>query len=180
MKRIGAYFISGLLFLAPIIITLYILYVIVSSIDRLFTFSIPGLGFLLTLALITTIGFLVSTFLARGAANVIDGLFRRLPIIKMVYTAIKDVVSALVGTERRFDRPVLVNVVPGNGVRILGYITRASLASINLAESMAVYIPQSYNFAGNVIVVPREQVTPLWIESGKVMAFILSGGLSGL
>ncbi|MCJ7695675.1 MAG: DUF502 domain-containing protein [Anaerolineaceae bacterium] len=180
MKKIATYFVSGLLFLTPIVVTLYILYLIVSSVDQIFSFSIPGLGFLLTIVLITTIGFLVSTFLAKGAANVIDGLFRRLPIIKMVYTAIKDVMSALVGTEKRFDRPVLVNIVPGSRIRILGFVTRASLTNINMAESMAVYIPQSYNFAGNLIIVPNDQVTPLGIESGKVMAFIVSGGISGL
>ena len=180
MKKIATYFVSGLLFLTPIVVTLYILYIIISSVDQIFAFSIPGLGFLLTLALITMIGFLVSTFLARGTANVIDGLFRRLPIIKMFYTAIKDVVSALVGTEKRFDRPVIVNLVPGSGVRILGFVTRASLMNISMAESMAVYIPQSYNFAGNLIVVPKEQVAPLGVESSKVMTFIVSGGISGL
>ena len=180
MKKIAAYFISGLLFLIPIVVTLYILYLFVSRIDQIFDFSIPGLGFLLTLAIITVIGFLVSTFIARGAANVIDGLFRRLPLIKMVYTSIKDLVTALFGEARRFDKPVLVTIVPESGVQIVGFVTKASLMSIAMAESMAVYIPQSYNFAGNLIVVPKTQVTPLGVESGKAMAFIVSGGVSGL
>jgi len=179
VKKLTAYFFRGLLFLIPIVVTIYILYFVFSKVDQIFRFNIPGLGFLLTLVLVTTIGFLVSTFIARGAANVIDNLFRRMPIIKMIYSSIKDLVNAFVGDQKRFDRPVMVEVLPGSGVQIMGFVTRDSLENVGLAESIAVYIPQSYNFAGNVIVVPKEQVTPLEIESGKVMAFIVSGGVSG-
>jgi uncharacterized membrane protein len=179
VRKITAYFFRGLLFLIPIVVTIYILYFVFSKIDQIFRFDIPGLGFLLTLVLVTAIGFLVSTFLARGVANLIDNLFRRMPIVKMIYSSIKDLVSAFVGDQKRFDRPVMVEVLPGSGVQIMGFVTRESLENIGMAESIAVYIPQSYNFAGNVIVAPKEQVTPLEIESGKVMAFIVSGGVSG-
>jgi uncharacterized membrane protein len=180
MKRIATYFVSGLLFLTPIAATLYILYIFVSSVDQIFSFSIPGVGFLLTLTVITVIGLLVSTFLARGTANVIDGLFRRLPIIKMVYMAISDVLSALVGAERRFDKPVLVNIATGSRIQILGFVTRTSIQNPSMVENMAVYIPQAYTFAGNLILVPKDQVTYLEVESSKAMAFIVSGGVSGL
>jgi uncharacterized membrane protein len=180
MKRIAAYFVSGLLFLTPIVLTLYILYIFVSSVDQVFSFGIPGVGFLLTLAVITIIGFMLSTVIARGTASVIDRLFRRLPIIKMIYTAISDVISALVGAERRFDKPVLVNLAAESGVRILGFVTRSSLRNPHMLDHMAVYIPQAYTFAGNLIIVPSERVTPLEVESSKAMAFIVSGGVSGL
>jgi uncharacterized membrane protein len=180
VKKLTTYFFRGLLFLTPIVVTIYVLYFVFTEIDNIFGFNIPGLGFLLTVGLITGIGFLVSTFLARGAANVIDNLFRRMPVVKMIYTSIKDLVSAFVGEKKRFDRPALVNLFPGSSVQIMGFITRESLKDIGMKESIAVYFPQSYNFAGNVIVVPKKQVTPLDIESGKVMAFIVSGGVSGL
>jgi uncharacterized membrane protein len=180
MKKIAAYFVSGLLFLTPIVATLYIVYLFVSSVDQIYKFRIPGLGFLLTLISITTIGFLVSTYVARGLANVIDNLFHRLPIIKLVYTSIKDVITALVGEKKRFDRPVLVKIMPGSGAQFLGFVTRTSLKHPSMTESMAVYIPQAYTFAGNLIVVPKDQVTHLEIESSKAMAFIVSGGVTGL
>jgi uncharacterized membrane protein len=179
MKTLTNYFLKGLLFLAPIVVTLYILYFIISAVDQIFGIKIPGLGFLITLVLVTAVGFFVSTFLARGAASLIDRLFSRMPFIKMIYSSIKDLVNAFVGEKKRFDKPVLVNLSPQNSVQTLGFITRESLDTIGRAESMAVYIPQSYNFAGNLIVVPKEQVVPLDIESGKVMTFIVSGGVSG-
>lgn len=180
MRRITTYFISGLLFLIPIVVTIYILYTAFSRVDQIFRFNIPGLGFLLTLVLVTTVGFLVSTFLARGVANVIDNLFRRMPVIKMIYSSIQDLVNAFVGDQKRFNKPVMVTLSPGSGVQIMGFVTRDSLMNIDMTESIAVYVPQSYNFGGNVIIAPKEQVTPLEIESGKVMAFIVSGGVSGL
>ena len=179
MKTLTKYFFRGLLFLAPIVVTIYILFFIFSKIDQIFRLHIPGLGFLLTVVLVTTIGFLVSTFLARGVARIIDNLFSRMPVVKMIYSSIKDLVSAFVGEQKRFDRPVLVNLIPGSAVQIMGFVTRESLENIGMGESIAVYIPQSYNFAGNVLVVPKDLVMPLHIESGKVMAFIVSGGVSG-
>ena len=64
-------------------------------------------------------------------------------------------------------------------MKIAGFVTRESLDTIGLADMMAVYIPQSYNFAGNLIVVPKEQVIPIDMESGKVIALTVSGGVSG-
>jgi uncharacterized membrane protein len=65
MKKIASYFAQGLLFLIPIAATVYVIYIIFLRIDQIFKFSIPGLGFILTLALVTLIGLLVSTVLAR-------------------------------------------------------------------------------------------------------------------
>jgi uncharacterized membrane protein len=180
VKKLTTFFFSGLLFLTPIVVTIYIPYVVFSKVDRIFGFNIPGLGFMLILVIITCVGFLVSTFLTRGLANVIDNLFLRMPVLKMIYSAIKDLVNSFVGEKKAFDGPVMVNLIPGGSVHIVGFVTRESLANIGVAESIAVYIPQSFNFGGNVIVVPKEQVTPIEIESGKVMAFIVSGGTSGL
>jgi uncharacterized membrane protein len=179
MNTLTKYFFKGLLFLIPIVATLYVLYLIVSTVDRIFGFTVPGLGFLITIALVTIIGFLVSTFFAKGAARLIDNLFSRMPIVKMLYSAIKDLVNAFVGEKKRFNKPVFVNISPDSAVRIAGFVTRESLENIGMADMMAVYIPQSYNFAGNLIVVPKEQVMPIDIESGKVMTFIVSGGVSG-
>jgi uncharacterized membrane protein len=180
MKKIAAYFAQGLLFLIPIVATVYVLYIIFLRIDQIFKFTIPGLGFLLTFALVTIIGFLVSTVIARGAANIVDRLFSRMPIGKMIYSSVKDLMNAFVGDKKQFNRPVLVNLLPGSGVQVMGFVTRESLVDLTAAESVAVYLPQSFNFGGSVIIAPRDQVIPLEIESGKAMAFIVSGGVSGL
>ncbi|MEW5744989.1 MAG: DUF502 domain-containing protein [Nitrospirota bacterium] len=178
MKRLTKYFFEGLLFLTPIVATVYVLFLIFSKIDHIFRFSIPGLGFLVTIAIVTAIGFLVSTFFAKGVVILIDKLFSRMPLTKLIYTSIKDLINAFVGEKKRFSKPVLVTLSPASSLQIIGFVTCESLETLALPGSVAVYIPQSYNFAGNLIVVPREQVTPIAADSGSVMAFIVSGGVT--
>ena len=66
------------------------------------------------------------------------------------------------------------------GAEILGFVTREDLAFLGRGDSVAVYIPQSYNFAGNVMVFPRARVRPIEAEASAVMQFIVSGGVSGV
>jgi uncharacterized membrane protein len=103
-----------------------------------------------------------------------------MPIGRMIYSSVRDLMNAFVGEKRQFNRPVLVNLMPGSSIQIMGFVTRESLEGIAGVESVAVYIPQSFNFSGNVIIVPRDQVAALQIESSQAMAFIVSGGVSGL
>jgi uncharacterized membrane protein len=180
MKKIAAYFAQGLLFLIPIAATIYVLYVLFQRVDQIFKFTIPGLGFVLTLALVTLIGVLASSVLARGAAGLVDTLFSRMPIGKMIYSSVRDLMNAFVGDRRQFNRPVLVNLMQGSSIQFMGFVTRESLEGVAGPDSVAVYIPQSFNFSGNVIIAPRDQITALDIESSNAMAFIVSGGVSGL
>src|SRR5690606_15495391 len=82
--------------------------------------------------------------------------------------------------KRRFDQPVSVGLDKEGSIRGLGFVTRKDLAALGLPEHVAVYFPQSYNFAGNVVLVPLTSVTPLTVGSGELMTFIVSGGISGL
>jgi uncharacterized membrane protein len=138
-----------------------------------------GAGFLLTLALITLIGFLASNLVTKRLFDYLEKLFSRLPLVKLLYGSIKDLIGAFVGDKKSFDRPVLVEITPGSGTRVLGFITRDSLEFLGLPGHVAVYFPQSYNFAGNLLIFPAEQVHPLDIDSSEVMAFLVSGGVSG-
>jgi uncharacterized membrane protein len=179
MKNITKYFFRGLYLLTPIGLTLYILYWIFIKIDGMFNISIPGLGFLITIAVVFIIGFIASNYLAKELLETIEKLFRRLPFVKLLYNSIKDLMDAFVGTKRKFDKPVLVIVTPGHG-RALGFITRESMNELNKPGDVAVYFPQSYNVAGMVLLYPKENVEPISVNSADLMAFIVSGGVSGL
>ena len=178
MKRITRYFFQGLLFLVPLVLTIYIIYIIFDKIDSLFGFNIPGLGFVLTLIIITAVGFITSNIIISKLVLLIDALFARVPLIKILYSAIKDLIDAFVGNKKSFDKPALVKLTPDSNVTILGFITCEDLNHVGLAHSVAVYLPQSYNFAGNLVIVPKSQVTPIKADSGNVMAFIVSGGVT--
>ncbi len=178
MKKLTRYFFEGLLFLVPLVATIYVLYLVFIKIDNIFHFKIPGLGFVATILTVTLIGFIASNFLTRKLVGLIDKIFRRLPLIKMIYVSIKDLINAFVGDKKGFNKPVLVKVSSGNDIQVIGFVTRESLSDLGISNRVAVYLPQSYNFAGNLIIVPKENVTPLDIDSSNVMAFIVSGGVT--
>ncbi|MFA6283860.1 MAG: DUF502 domain-containing protein [Desulfurivibrionaceae bacterium] len=178
MKKISQYFLQGLLFLVPVVITVYVVYVIFSKIDGFFPFDMPGLGFLLTIGLILAVGFVSSNLLANSVMLQVDRIFARMPLVTMIYTAIKDLVDAFVGDKKSFNKPVQVALDAENRISVLGFVTREDLNSLGIADSVAVYLPQSYNFAANLIIVDRSRVSPLSADPKEVMKFIVSGGVS--
>ncbi len=178
MKKISQYFLQGLLVLVPGVVTVYVVYLVFTKIDGIFPFAIPGAGFLLTIGLILAVGFAASNLLAHRLVALVDRLFSRLPLVALLYTSIKDLVNAFVGDKKSFNKPVEVALDADHQVRVLGFITREDLQNLGLADSVAVYLPQSYNFAGNLIIVARDRVTPLAADPAEIMKLIVSGGVS--
>jgi len=159
--------------------TIYIVYVVFVTIDGLLSIPIPGVGFLATIALITFIGFLASNIFIGKLFHYTEKLFTRLPLVKLLYFSIKDLIGAFVGDQKGFNKPVVVTLSPESHTKAIGFITRESLEFLGLSDHVAVYFPQSYNFAGNLLVFSKDQVRPLEVDSSRVMAFLVSGGVSG-
>jgi uncharacterized membrane protein len=180
MKTLLGYFLRGCLALLPVAATAYVAFVVVVKIDSWVPVGIPGLGFVITMALITLVGVLTSNVVGRAALDMLDRAVARVPLAKLVYTSIRDLLRAFVGDKKRFDRPVAVRLVPGSHARMLGFITRDRLEVLGMPDDVAVYFPQSYNFAGYLAVVPRDQVEPLVVSTTDLMTFVVSGGVSGL
>jgi len=178
-------FFRGLLFVVPVGLTVYILYHIFVGLDQLIDterwlgFSSPGLGAVVTLVAITLVGMLASSFLTRWVLRLMERLFERVPIAKLLYSSIKDLMEAFVGEKKKFDRPVLVSLGKDRVAGMLGFVTRDDLEWLGREDDVAVYLPQSYNFAGQVLIVPRDRVAPVNADSSAVMKFIVSGGVSG-
>src|SRR6185295_17635429 len=102
----------------------------------------------------------------------------KLPFVRLLYSSSKDPLNAFVGEHRRFDRPALVNI--GLNVQIMGFVTQQALREIPNANGLvAVYCPQSYHWAGQLLIVPTSQVTVLESAASDVLAFIVSGGVTG-
>ncbi len=180
MKRLLNYFFRGLVVTAPVAITIWISVVVFQTIDRWLGLPIPGLGFVITLVLITLVGFLASNLLTRGLVNLVERVMARLPFVRLLYSSTKDLLNAFVGEKRRFDKPVMVHLFAGGSVKALGFVTQESLSALGAGGDVAVYFPQSYNFAGQVLLVSAAQVARLEAASSDVMAFIVSGGVTHL
>jgi uncharacterized membrane protein len=180
MRRLLNYFLRGLVLVAPLAITLYVCWVVFVRIDGWLGLPVPGLGFVLTIVLITVIGFLGSNLITRGMVAIVDQAVSRLPFVRLLYTSTKDLLNAFVGEKRRFDKPVLVRLSMQSEARMVGFVTQESLDRLGLPGYSSVYFPQSYNFAGNLVVFPSSHVQPLDAPSADVMAFIVSGGVTGV
>jgi len=180
MSRLIGYFARGCLVLLPVAATAYVIYFVVTAVDDLLGLSVPGLGLLIAVALVTGVGFFVSNVVGRRLYGFFDALMSRLPVAKLLYTSVRDLVQAFVGEERRFGRPVAVTLVPGQPTKVLGFLSRTSVPALGQLDHVVVYVPQAYNIGGQVLLVPSSQVEPLDVAPSELLAFLLSGGASGL
>ena len=178
MSRLLNYFFRGLIVVAPVAVTIYVCVALFEWIDQWLGLPIPGAGFLLTIALITLIGFGATSLVARGVLASLERVMERLPFVRLLYGSTRDLLNAFVGEKRRFSKPVLVSLLPGSRTRVFGFLTQESLDGVGETGLVTVYVPQSYGLAGQLIVVPGEQVHPLPADSADVMAFIVSGGVT--
>lgn len=184
-RSLARWFLRGLIVVTPVAAIVAAVYWVFVELDTwinlepLLNRKVPGAGLVLTIAVITLIGFLASNFMTRWIFAAIEDLLEHTPLVKLVYTSIKDLVGAFVGEKKKFDRPVLVALIEGSDLSTVGFLTRDGLAEIELPGHVAVYVPQAYNIGGNVLVVPKGRVRPLHADPGAVMTFVVSGGVTG-
>ena len=185
MNLILRHFFRGLLFVVPVAVTVWVLVELFTwmtglfDLEKVLGWTAPGLNIIVIFGAITLVGLLAGNVLTGWVVGLLDRLLKRMPLAKLIYSSIKDLMEAFVGEKKRFDRPVLVSLGDQVGGEILGFITRDDLEWLERKDSVAVYFPQSYNFAGSVVIFKRERLTPIAADSGKVMQFIVSGGVSG-
>ena len=186
MKKLLSYFLQGLLFLAPLGITVYIIFqvflfsddILQSVLEKILGVRIPGLGLLIMLVLVTSLGYIGQTIIARPFRTFFRRILHRLPLIELIYSAINDFFSAVVGKEKKFNKPVLVRVQHDPDIERLGFITEDDLRVFGLTGKIAVLFPFSYTFSGEMLIVPAENVRTLDLPAREVMKFIASGGVA--
>ena len=187
MKKLVNYLLQGLLYIAPLGITAYIIYSLFMLLDgfsqelliKFFDIEIPGLGILTLILFLILIGFLGRTFIAQPIKAVFRKLIVSVPFLNFFYSTFNDLFKAFVGKEKKFDQPVLVKVNLNSDLEKLGFITEENLELIKLKDKVAVYFPHSYNFSGELFIVPRANITPVDLNSSDVMKFVVSAGLTG-
>ncbi len=187
MKKLINYLLQGLLYIAPLGITGYIIYISFTFIDgileeflfKFFEVKIPGLGVLTLIIFLIFVGFLGRTIIAKPIKLIFKKIIENIPLLNFMYSALNDLFSAFVGKEKRFNQPVLVKVNLISNLEKLGFITEENLEVLDEKNKVAVYFPHSYNFSGELFIVPRENIKALKMNSSDVMKFIVSAGLMG-
>lgn len=179
MSRLIGYFARGCLALIPVAATLYILWAVVTATDALIGVSIPGLGIVVAIGLITLVGFLISNVIGSKIYSLFDQLMARVPLVKLLYTSIRDLIQTFVGGKKTIGQPVSVRLSPGSNHRVLGLLTRDDLSALGLPSHVAVYLPQAYNIGGQVVAIHKDDIQPVDVASSEMLAFMMSGGASG-
>lgn len=191
-KKLLQYFLQGLLIMAPVSISIYTLYFVVSSIDGLipiFSYTDEmgrvrvqnyGLGFVVIIAAIILLGYFSSFFITGRIVSFMDKFFQKTPGLKHIYSTTRDFFEAFAGDKKKFTHNVLANV-DDNDVWRVGFITKEDMVDFGLKDYVAVYIPMAYSVAGNVYVIPRNRVKAITnISSAQTMKFAVSGGVTEL
>jgi len=185
-NKLISYFLQGLLYIAPITIVIYIIYAIFTFMDGilqnffvdLFGTKIPGLGLLILVLFIIFVGFLGKTIIADPLKKLFKNIIEKIPPLKFVYAAFDDIIAAFVGKEKRFNKPVLVKINKESEIEKLGFITEENLDFLEDENKVAVYFPHSYNFSGELFIVPKSNVRSINVKSSEMMKFIVSAGLT--
>lgn len=192
IKSILRVFLQGLIILAPIVITIWALTSLFNFVDSILPdiiekffpefsdYNLPGVGFIVAILIILLVGYVSSSFVVSKLVELFDSILQKTPGIKIIYTTVKDFFEAFAGNKRKFDKAVLVAIEAPDVWRI-GFVTQEALAEFGLNEYVAVYVPQSYAFAGHLYFVKKERVKKITdIGSADAMKFAISGGVTNL
>jgi len=188
MKRITQYFLQGVLLVAPVAIVIYIIYtlfilldgLLVDKLELIIGFKIPGLGIVVSFIFLTLLGFIGQTALVRPFKKAFQKLLEKIPVLNLLYSSLNDLFSAFVGKEKKFNVPVKVLFNKESNLWKLGFVTRESMEPIGNKELSAVYFPHSYNFSGELYLVPSERIAKINISPADAMKCIVSGGVTHL
>jgi uncharacterized membrane protein len=189
MKKIVSFLFQGILYTVPFAITIWVLWKILQGVTNLVSaagisihpFIDPILGLLGLFIVLVIIGAAGSSLLFNRLFGRLDGFIERTPLIKIIYSSVKDLLSAFVGQKKRFNKPVLVRISNEPKVERLGFVTRESLEEIGLpAGRIAVYFPLSYALTGELLIIESTNISRVDINSTELMKFIISGGVTDI
>jgi uncharacterized membrane protein len=185
-RKIASYFVQGLVLIAPVFATIYVVYYIFTKLNSItndifefiFRFTFPGLGILSMFLLVTLVGMIGSTLIMQPIANLFEAALEKTPIIKDIYSSVKDFTSAFLSNKKKFNKPVMVEMGNNSGVYKMGFITDEDLSEFGIEDKVAVYFPHSYNFSGNLYIVNKVNIQPLNnVKSSHLMKYIVSAAV---
>jgi len=193
LKRLLQYFLQGLIVLAPIGITVFVIISLFKFIDGILPgilslffpdiadngiHGIKGLGFVIVIVVVLFVGWISSSFVVKKLVDILDKVLENTPGIKFIYSSVKDFLEAFTGNKKKFDKPVLVNVDATDVWRV-GFLIQKDASTFEIEDHVVVYVPYSYAISGVTYIVPKERVKPLNnVSAADAMKFAISGGVT--
>ena len=191
MKSVGKIFLTGVFTLLPILATLYLVFWLFAAVEsflgRQLLFLLPdeyyraGMGLLAAIAVIFLTGLLMRAWLFQQLVQGGEMLLLKIPLIKVVYKALKDLFGLFSDSKDSEALQVVSVRLPGTDMRLLGFVTRSDFSDlppgVGFEGEVAVYLPMSYQVGGYTIMVPRESINPVQMSREEAMRFVLTAGL---
>lgn len=192
MKPISRTFLTGLITILPLIATLYLLFWLASAAEsmlgRILRYILtdqyywPGMGLLMALALIFSIGLLMRTWVVRRFFDYSEAMLYRLPVIKSIYGAIRDFLGFFSESNKDEFRQVVKVKFPNSDLYVIGFVTRSNFAEfapqLGGQDTVSVYFPMSYQIGGYTVMMPRSAVEPVNISMEEAMKFVVTAGMA--
>jgi len=189
-KSIGTTLLTGIITVLPIVLTLYLLYWLAITSEDVMggvlqwalpqVIYFPGLGTIAGLIIVFLVGLLMKAVLVRQLFTFGEGIVYRVPILKSVYSAIRDLFDFFSPKKEHFGRVVIVKV---NGMEMIGFITQENPErlpeSLRNPDSVLVYLPMSYMIGGFTLLIHKDDMKPCQMNMDEAMRFVLTAGITG-
>ena len=189
MKALGRLLAKGLFTILPIVLTVYFIYWLGVTTESLLSgllkvwlpaeIYVPGMGLVAGFVVLIVVGLLVNAYVIRRVITFSESLILRIPVVKIVYSAVRDLTGLMKVGEKggELQRVVMVQFGPG---KVIGFVTQenATLPGLGTDEELvAVYMPMSYQIGGYTLYLPRDRIEPTDLTVEAAMRIVLTGGI---
>ena len=189
MKTVGRLLAKGLFTILPIVLTVYFIYWLGVTTESLLSgllkvwlpaeIYVPGMGLVGGFVVLIVVGLLVNAYVVRRVITFSESLILRIPVVKTVYSAVRDLTGLMKVGEKggELQRVVMVQFGPG---KVIGFVTQenATLPGLGSDEELvAVYMPMSYQIGGYTLYLPRDRIEPTDLTVEAAMRIVLTGGI---
>ncbi|MAS59264.1 MAG: hypothetical protein CMD42_06055 [Gammaproteobacteria bacterium] len=191
-QRLRNYFLTGLVAAAPVAITIWVAMWFVQSVDSWFApfipnalrelpFSLPGLGLIAALLLLTTLGFLTANFFGRAIIGYGESLVDRLPLIRGIYSTLKQIFETVATQSNKNFKSVVLFEYPRKDIWAIGFVTTEAKGEISEKKDdnlLCIFAPTTPNpTSGYLLFVPKEDTVALDMSVEDAAKLIISAGL---
>ncbi len=184
----GQTFLSGVLFILPIFISVYVLFWLAGGLDRLFNnilsgfsaeYALPqGLGFVLGAVIIYIMGLSTELLISKWFSRTIEKVIKKIPFVGAIFESLKNLADYLNPHKQHNKGASVAVTLPGSNIKLLGFLTRSNLSQfpkgLNDPDRVAVYIPMSYMMGGMTVFVPKNCIEVVDLPFDKAMPGILT------
>lgn len=193
LKVTGRTFLTGLITLLPVVLTLYLIYWLAVSTESMLGKGIrlllpadmywPGMGLIAGLVVVLAVGILMHVYVVQWLFTKGEQIFYHVPIINSVYRAIRDLFDYFSPTRKKeFERVVAVSI-GDTGMQVIGFVTQEDTQNMpddfRERDNILVYFPLSYMIGGYTVLMPRDSVRPINMTMEEAIRFTLTAGITG-